>query len=165
MERGPVGESFEITRHHPTAMRRRRGSQRAFAELAERAGPDDTVLVHYSGHSVPDGMNEGTAFEDTYLMAHDTLDAASGVSAEQLHAWLQAIPSRHTTIVLDTHPQRAFMELAEKGDYRMLIATDSAQMAYERQVEIDGRIVIAGSFTVALAGPARGVGSGDAHVR
>lgn len=123
----------------------------AFAALAERAGPGDAVLVHYSGHSVPDEMYEGTALEGTYLILHDTLDATTGVSAEQLHAWLEAIPSRHTTIVLDTHPQRAFMRLAEQGDYRMLIASDSAQLAYERQVEFNGRIVSAGSFTAALA--------------
>ena len=145
-----LSESFEITRITDGDATREQIAA-AFAALAERAGPDDAVLVHYSGHSVPDGMYEGTALQDTYLIAHDTVDGASGVSAEQLHAWLQAIPSRHTTIVLDTHPQRAFMELAEKGDYRMLIASDSAQLAYERQVEFGGRIVSAGSFTVALA--------------
>ena len=64
-------------------------------------------------------MDEDSKVEDTYLLVHDTVDAELGVSAAELHAWLQAIPSRHTTIVLDTHPRRAFMELAEReGDYQ-----------------------------------------------
>ncbi|MFB9958722.1 caspase family protein [Agromyces bracchium] len=131
----------------------RAGIAAAFANLAERAAPTDTVLVQFSGHSLPDSVQNRAERGDLYLFMHDTVDAGSGVSASELHAWLQAIRSRHTTIVLDTHPHRAFLELAEReGDYRVLLASDSAQMAFETSVEFDGRLVTAGSFTTALAG-------------
>ena len=144
-----AGEVVTVT----DALATKNGIARAFADLADRAGPADTVFVHYSGHSVPDRMDEDSKVEDTYLLVHDTVDSESGVSAAELHEWLQAIPSQHTTIVLDTHPRRAFMELAEReGDYHVMIASDSAQMAYETRVQIDGELVTAGSFTSALAG-------------
>ena len=156
MERALFGEQGAAAGEVVTvtdALATKNGIARAFADLAVRAGPADTVFVHYSGHSVPDRMDEDSKVEDTYLLVHDTVDSELGVSAAELHEWLQAIPSQHTTIVLDTHPRRAFMELAEReGDYHVMIASDSAQMAYETRVQIDGELVTAGSFTSALAG-------------
>jgi hypothetical protein len=69
----------------------------AFDALADRGEPADTVVIHFSGHSLLEG---------TYLIVHDTLDARFGVSAAELHSWLQAIPSRHKTIVLDSTIRR-----------------------------------------------------------
>jgi uncharacterized caspase-like protein len=129
--------------------------ERAFETLAERADPTDLVVVHFSGMSRPDGLAERTEPTDTaasikgaYLIVHDTLDARSGVSAAELHSWLQAIPSLHKTVVLDTRVSRAFNELAaDSGDYRVLLASDSK----ETSVELDGQVVPCGLFTSILS--------------
>ncbi|GGK63314.1 caspase family protein [Ornithinimicrobium pekingense] len=127
------------------------GVREAFIDLAEWTEPDDTVIVHYSGHAVGDSEEASSDADELYLVVHDTTEAQPGITAQELHDWLTAIPSRHKTLIIDSHTRRAFMDLAQQGgDYNVLFASDSAQMAQETRIERDGFLVAAGLFTTAL---------------
>lgn len=73
------------------------GLRRAFARVAERAGPDDLFLFFYSGHGVQvanpdemDGFDEALALID------------GNVTDDELNAWLEPVEARMSLIVLDS---------------------------------------------------------------
>lgn len=135
--------------------------ERFLAELEklERwSRPEDPVLVHFSGHSVPSsrpdifGPNER---ENVYLLLHDTHNRQgfleNGVSADELHQRLQAIPALRKMIVLDTHASQPLVDLAEReGTYALILASDTAEIAYEWSVEVEGQKLACGMLTGAL---------------
>lgn len=130
----------------------------AFAEMVGKTTPADQVMVFYSGHSVPESWPDAfglPARKDVYLVVHDTADHGgyldNGVSPEELHGGLTAIAAQHKMLVLDTHPSSRFIELAENhGDYTVLLASDSAQITVEGEVEINGARQTTGLFTAAM---------------
>ena len=129
-----------------------------FAEIGAKITPADQVLVFYSGHSVPQSGPDAFGLavrEGLYLVVHDTRDQDgyldNGISADELHRAIRALPAQHKVLVLDTHLSNKFNSLAESdGDYAVLLACDSAQITEETQVEIEGQRQTAGLFTAAL---------------
>ena len=126
--------------------------------LARESGPDDTVFVHYSGHAVPSsrpdifGPNDK---EGVYLILHDTNTAlgylSNGISASELHQSIEAIPAHRKTLVLDTHASDQLVNMAEQeGTYALILASDTAEIAYEWSVEVDGNRLTCGMLTGAL---------------
>jgi tetratricopeptide (TPR) repeat protein len=120
--------------------------------------PEDAVLIHFSGHAVP--SSEPNAFgpndrENVYLLLHDTHNRQgfleNGVSADELHQRLQAIPALRKMIVLDTHASQPLVDLAEReGTYALILASDTAEIAYEWSVEVAGEKLACGMLTGAL---------------
>jgi hypothetical protein len=137
----------------------RDGILNALAKLSRVVSANDAVIVHYSGRSVPEsrrGVFGEPPTQGLYLVVHDSGpesgSLANGISYEELHCAINEIAAEHTTLILDTHPCSAFNELAAKeGNYALLLASDSAEIAYEHHFEIDGRISPAGLFTGTLA--------------
>ena len=126
-------------------------------KLARSAAPGDSVLIHFSGHSVPAGSPGyfGDNRANTYLILHDTQNEAgslsNGISAVELHKLVQAIPAGNTTLILDTHPSRKLIELAStEGRYDMILASDTAEVAYELEIDLEGVNVTCGMLTGAL---------------
>jgi hypothetical protein len=136
----------------------RAGVLAALNALARRAGPADQTWVYYGGHSVPETQREKLRAgvpDDLYLCVHDTAwrdgRLTAGVSAQELHTAMLTLPAEEKVLVLDTHPSERFNRLAADADeYTVLLATDSAEVAYEVPLEIDGRRRMAGLFTAAL---------------
>lgn len=136
----------------------RQGILNAFESLSQKATLADTVLVYYSGHSIPQSHRDAFKAKpeiDLYLVVHDTINESgsmsNGISPTELHQMMNAITSMNKTLILDTHPNTQFNEFVEKeGNYTLLLATDSAEIAYESQFEIEGKIVPAGLFTSVL---------------
>ena len=127
-------------------------------ELAARSRPEDAVLVHFSGHAVPSsnpqifGSNDR---ENVYLILHDTHRRdgwlANGITAATLHDKLQAITSLRKTLILDTHANSWLVERAEQeGTYTMILASDTAEIAYEWSLVVDGEALDCGMLTGAL---------------
>ncbi len=135
----------------------RQGILEAFATLKEQSVPGDTILIYYSGHSVPPsaptmGRDE---HRDVFWILHDTSEIDgkldNGIAALELHDLLMEIPATHKTIILDTHSNWALIKQAEKeGGYHLLVASDSGEMAYESLTQIDGKEYLCGMLSMAL---------------
>jgi uncharacterized caspase-like protein/Flp pilus assembly protein TadD len=126
-------------------------------QLARKSTPNDTVVVHFSGHSVEQAKYK------SYLVVYDSItsfhasvcgdkqDSANEnsfvntITAQQLHDCLNSI-SGNKTLILDTHANPNFITLAERGNYTLLLATLPGLSAYERRV--DGKRY--GFFTYSL---------------
>ena len=92
---------------------------------------------------------------DVYLILHDTNDKSGhlteGITADELHQLMQDIPAGRKTLILDTHASERFIELAgREGSYALVLASDTAEIAYERRVGIAGEEVRCGMLTGAL---------------
>ncbi|MCB0187063.1 MAG: caspase family protein, partial [Caldilineaceae bacterium] len=129
----------------------------AFRNLQETCDSSDTVVIHYSGHSVPSSkpLVFGKNAQDLYLLPYDTGEQnnvlTNGITALELHEMVNAIPAAHKLLILDTHGSLTMVELAERrGDYTLILASDTAEIAYEWAVEIDGHQVTCGMLTGAL---------------
>ncbi len=118
----------------------------------------DAVVVYYSGHSVtPSSVSERTRdyYNDLYLILHDTHEESGrltdGITADDLHQLMQEIPAGRKTLILDTHANERLMELArDEGSYALILASDTAETAYERQTQVAGESVRCGMLTCAL---------------
>ncbi len=128
-------------------------------KLATTPAPEDAILVHFSGHSVPSSQPEyfgkNNETENVYLILHDTHNQpghlTGGISAVELHRYMQAIPAGHKTLVLDTHANHELIELAKKeGTYALIVASDTAETAYEWHTLVDGQDIPCGMLTGAL---------------
>ena len=115
-------------------------------ELVRKSTPNDTVIVHFSGHSI-----EPAKYKH-YLVTYDSITpfrkAVCGdkqdladetsflntITAQQLHDYLNSI-SGNKTLILDTHANPNFITLAEIGDYTLLLATSPNLPAYERKID------------------------------
>jgi tetratricopeptide (TPR) repeat protein len=112
---------------------------KALEELGQKTSTADTVIVHYSGHSIPESkrVNFKLKPEDgIYLIVHDTIAKpgylTNGISPVELHQLMNAIPATRKTLILDTHPNVRLKELIEKdGNYALLLGSDSAELAYD----------------------------------
>ena len=129
-----------------------------FQRLEAETKPEDMVLVHFSGHAVPSsrpdifGPNDP---ERVYLILHDTNTAqgylSNGISAAELHQRMEAIPAHRKTIVLDTHANNQFVDMAEReGSYSLILASDTAEISYEWSVDVNGQKLLCGMLTGAL---------------
>ena len=126
--------------------------------LQQTTTAHDAILVYFSGHSIPPHqarmLGEGLA-NDVYLILHDTDEDSgkltNGVTAAELHQLMQSIPAGNTTLILDTHASEPLMELARReGTYALILASDTAEVAYEWQVVVGGKKVPCGMLTGAL---------------
>lgn len=124
----------------------RRAVRQAFKNLAKRVTAGDRVIVHFSGHAIaqekvtPAGQQPAA----TYLILNDTKeDVSNGMGAQELHQLMNEIPAERKFLILDSHPNADLIELnAREGNYGLLVASDSAENAYEY------RFVFRGQFTV-----------------
>ena len=129
----------------------------ALSSLGERLGPDDQAWVSFSGHSVAEVQRAASATfgDDDYLIVHDTTEDASGlvngISPRELHEAMLALPAGHKTLVLDTHHSAEMVRLAARGDYTLLLASDSPELSFETEIRFEGERRQAGLFTAALA--------------
>jgi tetratricopeptide (TPR) repeat protein len=135
---------------------------KALGELCQKTSIADTVIVHYSGHSMPESKRDAIdlkADDELYLIVHDTTVKSgyltNGISPVQLHQLMNAIPATSKTLILDTYPNDQLKELIEKdGNYTLLLASDSAteRPPVELDLEInDHQFVKAGLFTGVLS--------------
>ena len=139
----------------------RNGIFDAFKELTKKTTMADTVIIHYSGHSIPEkSKDKAPEFSGTYLIVHDTeFDSKLGIcinciTSEDLHGLVSMIPAERKTLILDTHPSVSFIELVKKdGKYALLLASDSAEIAYELQIKFDGEYAQVGAFTSTACRP------------
>ena len=148
---------FDETRVLLDAEATRQGILMAITSLGAGLGPGDQLWITYSGHSVPEKHRRAGSAElaDDYLLVHDSVVRGDGydrtISARELHETIAKLPAGRKTLVLDTHPSTELIALAENdGDYTLLLGSDSAELAFETTVELDGREVKAGLFTTAL---------------
>ena len=114
-------------------------------ELSHKSTLNDIIIIHFSGHSI-----EPVEYKD-YLVVYDSITpfnkAACGdsqklahedsfsqvVTSQQLHDCVNSIPGK-TTLILDTHANQNFIDLAETGKYTLLLATSPGLQAYERRI-------------------------------
>ncbi|MDZ7632096.1 MAG: caspase family protein [Gemmatimonadaceae bacterium] len=79
----------------------------AFAALARQVrGPDDVLVIYYSGHGtqVPDDSGDEDDGADEALAPWDVQnvrDARQVVSDDSIGVWLDAIPTRNITLIVD----------------------------------------------------------------
>lgn len=145
-----------------TTLVNRRATRAACLEELERLArtttANDSVLVFFSGHAVPsshpDAFGPNNA-ERIYLITHDTHKAqgslACGIRADELHRLLQAIPATHKTLILDTHPSSELVDLATReGTYALILASDTAEVAYEFPLKLGEELCYCGLLTAAL---------------
>ena len=115
-------------------------------ELVRKSTPNDTVIIHFSGHSI-----EPAEYKH-YLVTYDSVtpfrkavcgdrqdsaDEASfhnTITAQQLHDYLNSVAG-NKTLILDTHANPNFITLAEIGSYTLLLATSPNLPAYERKID------------------------------
>jgi tetratricopeptide (TPR) repeat protein len=134
------------------------GILNALESLSQKVAPADTVVVYYSGHSIPEIYRENWEVkpnEDPYLVVNDTTYSSGylscSISSAELHLHMNAIPAVNKMLILDTHPSSRFIEMAEKeGNYTLLLSTDSAEVSYELPLKKEGKAVQMGLFTGVL---------------
>lgn len=83
----------------------RAGILRAFADLARRTGPADTVYVHYSGHgSQVQDLNgdEQDGLDETIAPQDARLPGIPDITDDELDRALAAVRSRHLIVTLDS---------------------------------------------------------------
>lgn len=94
-------------------------------ELAQVSAPEDVNFIYFSGHALPE-------HPESYLCAYDTVassfdstgEVKNAVTAREFHELLENIRSASKTVILDTHPNRAFIDLARgKSTYAVLLAS------------------------------------------
>ncbi len=131
------------------------GIVEALEHLVETATPYDSVLVFFSGHSRPGDSPH-------YLIVHDTVIESSeayrdhkfklAIGAQELHDLMNRIPTKHKTLILDTHPNLRFLDLARReGNYALFVAS-SEERVFEHTLELDGERIQMGVFTWSLVG-------------
>ncbi|RPI25577.1 MAG: hypothetical protein EHM61_14020 [Acidobacteria bacterium] len=139
--------------------------RKALAMLEAESGPADTLVMHFSGHSVPEPGASGAhqvpkaspeqREQETFLITSEVESQANGlhggVSARELHDLLNAIPARQKFVILDTHANTAFTTLAERGaNYSLLLAAYPGKLAYEHTFEYQGVQAPGGLLTGAV---------------
>ena len=131
----------------------------AFDWLSTQSKSADSVFVYYTGHavpaSIPGASGKNNDVENVYLILHDTSDGpgylTNGITADELHTLMQQIQAGRKTLVLDTHASERFLELARReGNYALILASDTGELAYEWKVEVDGEELFCGLLTGAL---------------
>ena len=79
--------------------------QSKIAELQSKSGTDDIVVVSFSSHGTygsdlsPYDESDGY---DEYIIAWDTRYLSGAIRDDELKAWLDAVPSKNTLLIVDT---------------------------------------------------------------
>lgn len=136
----------------------------AFAEIAERAKPEDVVFTYFSGHGTAITSEEAvreSAFPDLYLyptrdavtldrsaMANRTERESKTVSSLELAKWTAAIKAEKKVMVLDTCAAGA----VQKDLVAQSRSDDGSQLrSLDRLMERTGMFVLMGSAAEALS--------------
>lgn len=129
----------------------------ALQDLARISSATDTVIVHFSGHSVPDSKTWGLKCPtDVYLITNDTLYNTKkramtiGIGAQELHNLMNSIPSVQKTLILDTHPNPEFSSMAIDANYVVLNAAYPGELTYESSFFQNGIYITAGLLSYAV---------------
>jgi uncharacterized caspase-like protein len=134
----------------------------ALEKLRDTASPQDSVVVHFSGHSTPPeefasaeefavGSFSPANLPDLARHAKAGRGCRRRLDGSRLHHWMQSIPAGHKTLILDTHASLELIELARsEGTYALMVASDTAELAYEWHTEVDGEEIPCGMLTAAL---------------
>jgi uncharacterized caspase-like protein len=130
----------------------------AFGKLIKDTLSGDTVIVHFSGHSIPESKRKVFGVKpstELYIIVYDTKESSgqlsNGISPLELHELMNMIPAENKTLILDTHPNNAFIDMAKKnGNYTLLLASDSAEIAYEHSFHSNEKSLYMGLFTGVL---------------
>ena len=142
--------------------------------LARRAGPDDTVLIFFSGH----GAQRIGGFEPGEYLCPVEADwynlRATAISDAELTTALRAIPARRAVVLLDACHSGG---VGGPKDAGLTVKAGLSETAYERLAAGEGRVVIAscksdevswelpgmrnGLFTHYLLEGLRGAAAGD----
>ena len=96
----------------------------AFDRLSKETVPGDAVYVHWSGHSFHGGIST-----EPYLIPYDFArdNRHAGITPNELHDLISRIPTSNTFVVLDTHTNEAFIDLARaSGGYHALLGDKNA---------------------------------------
>ncbi len=102
-------------------------------------GPNDTVIIHYSGHAM-DGGN--------YLLVYDSKDKATAISIKMIHDMVNRIPARNKVFILDADVSSQLLELAKvEGNYTLFTAASPGQLAMEISVVINSQDVYVGQLS------------------
>lgn len=122
-------------------------------ELAQASAPEDVNFIYFSGHALPE-------HPESYLCAYDTVassfdstgEVKNAVTAREFHELLENIRSASKTVILDTHPNRAFIDLARgKSTYAVLLASSPGDNgAFSYFFDQGGTQVPAGLMTYVL---------------
>jgi hypothetical protein len=113
----------------------------ALADLAARAGPDDTAVVFFSGHGGRDGSGDEAR---QYLLPYDCDpgDLSTAISGEEVTALLSHIKAARLLVLFDScHSGGA-------GDPKGApprLKTGLSEVYYERLAQGQGRVVMASS--------------------
>lgn len=112
-------------------------------ELAVKATPNDIVVIHFSGHASESSEYEHylivydsvTPFGKSNNISRDEESFTRVITAQKLHNSVNGI-SGNKTLILDTHANSNFVDLAHKeGNYTLFLGTSPGLMAYERRVD------------------------------
>ncbi len=112
-------------------------------ELAVKAKSNDIVVIHFSGHASESSdyqhylivYDSVTSFGKSNSISRDEESFTRVITAQQLHNSLNAILG-NKTLILDTHANSNFIDLAHKeGNYTLFLGTSPGLMAYERRVD------------------------------
>jgi uncharacterized caspase-like protein len=113
--------------------------------LAQQAGPEDLVIVYFSGN--------GSEGEESYWVAYDASGAQKegALGASEIHARLKAIPASRTIVIIDSNPNKAFLDQAPRDPaYTLLLAAKLGEGAREIPVGEDTERRVHGLFTWGL---------------
>lgn len=126
-------------------------------QLSQRVTETESVLVYFSGHSIPsdEPYTPGWNDKDTYLLLADSTQKkgryTNGLTALELHQAMLNLRAVNKTLVLDTHTSQAMIDLAESnGDYNLILASETGQTAHEWSVEKGGEKIPCGMLSGAL---------------
>ena len=112
-------------------------------ELAVKATQNDIVVIHFSGHATDSSEYEHylifydsvTPFGKNNNISRDEKFFTRVITAQDLHNSVNQILG-NKTLILDTHANPNFVELADKeGNYTLFLGTSPGLLAYERQVD------------------------------
>ena len=88
--------------------------------MAGRASPEDTVLFYFSGHGTEDG----------YLAPHDARFIDTFISRHELSNRLNAIPSEHRAVILDTCHAGQFASVLDENDSISLFSSRADELSW-----------------------------------
>ena len=145
----PTGQVVSLLDDHAT----REGVNKALAELAQRTGPQSTVVIHYAGHGlkIESGPHKGAYLlpVDAVRSADPVKVAGSAISGEQFAELLQQIPAKKLLVILDCcHAQGVGLLRGGNSDAEMDDVTRG----------VDGSVLRGGVTDELLSGLAGGEG-------
>lgn len=131
----------------------RQGIVEALEHLAADTTAYDTVLVFYSGHSRSGDSPHYLFVHDTAIETFHATEAhriARDIGAQELHDLMNRIPTKHKTLVLDTHPNTQFLDMARREATYALFVASSDHHVFEHTLELEGERIQMGVFTYSL---------------